>query len=104
MCAAEGRAVPATVADHVEPHKSDVNKFWLGKSQSLCTHCHESRKKFIERRGFDKAISADGYPIDPRHPVYARERTLVEENSATTAYPPLFFVPCHSQQPSDLLT
>jgi 5-methylcytosine-specific restriction enzyme A len=70
MCLADGRVEPATVADHIEPHHGDVNKFWLGKLQSLCRHCHESRKKFIERRGYDKAIGIDGWPSDPRHPVY----------------------------------
>jgi hypothetical protein len=52
------------------PHHGDPIKFWNGKLQSLCAHCHESRKKFLELRGYDNTISADGMPIDPRHPVY----------------------------------
>jgi hypothetical protein len=31
---------------------------------------HESRKKFVENRGFDKTIDADGWPTDLRHSVY----------------------------------
>jgi hypothetical protein len=76
MCLAEGRGpVPARVADHITPHHNDVNQFWLGKLQSLCTHCHESRKKSvenIEKRGYDKTVDVTGWPIDPRHPVYRR--------------------------------
>jgi 5-methylcytosine-specific restriction enzyme A len=68
-CLAEGKVVAARIADHIEPHRNDAVKFWNGALQSLCAHCHESRKKFIEHRGFDKAIGADGMPIDPRHPV-----------------------------------
>jgi hypothetical protein len=45
-------------------------KFWTGKLQSLCSHCHESRKKSAEHRGYDRTIGPDGLPIDPRHPVY----------------------------------
>ena len=45
MCLAEGGLVAARIADHVEPHHSDPTKFWFGKLQSLCAHCHESRKK-----------------------------------------------------------
>ena len=70
MCLSEGRIVAARIADHVEPHKGDPTKFWNGKLQSLCSHCHESRKKQIEHRGYDNTIGADGLPTDPRHPVY----------------------------------
>jgi 5-methylcytosine-specific restriction enzyme A len=69
-CLREGRVVAARTADHVEPHKGAPVKFWMGKLQSLCAHCHESRKKHIENRGFDNAIGEDGMPTDPRHPVY----------------------------------
>jgi hypothetical protein len=73
-CLAEGKAVPARVADHVEPHHNDPMKFWRGALQSLCTHCHESRKKYAEARGFDNTIGIDGWPTDVRHPVFqARE-------------------------------
>jgi 5-methylcytosine-specific restriction enzyme A len=66
----EGRVVAAEVADHVEPHHNDINKFMLGKLQSLCASCHSSTKAVIERRGYDPAIGVDGMPLDRRHPVY----------------------------------
>jgi 5-methylcytosine-specific restriction endonuclease McrA len=71
LCLAEGRGpVPARVADHVVPHHGDVSAFWLGRLQSLCSNCHESRKKFQERHGYSKGCDSNGYPLDPRHPVY----------------------------------
>jgi len=60
----------ARICDHVEPHRGDVNKFWLGKLQSLCRNCHESRKRIIDQPGYDTTIGSDGMPIDERHPIY----------------------------------
>jgi hypothetical protein len=51
MCAAAGKIVPATVADHVEPHHGDLNKFILGALQSLGTACHSRRKQREEDWG-----------------------------------------------------
>ena len=56
MCASEGRIAAASVADHVIPHRGDINSFWLGELQSLCAHCHSSTKAEIERRGYSTAI------------------------------------------------
>ena len=61
-------------SDHVEPHHGDVNKFWLGPFQSLCKECHDSTKKFVEKHGFRLDIGLNGWPLDPRHPVYSRGR------------------------------
>ena len=55
-------------ADHVMPHKGNVNLFFVGALQSLCAKCHNSVKQADERRGYSNAFGADGYPIDPRHP------------------------------------
>lgn len=41
---------PATIADHVEPHRDDHGKFWFGPLQSLCKSCHDIKKQRIERR------------------------------------------------------
>jgi hypothetical protein len=68
LCLALGETTAAQVADHVHPHRGDVNQFWCGELQSLCRPCHDGRKKFAENRGFDGAIGADGMPLDPRHP------------------------------------
>jgi 5-methylcytosine-specific restriction enzyme A len=71
MCRQQGKLTPATIADHIEPHKFDAEKFYLGKLQSLCKRHHDSDKKRAEifaRVGY--RIGADGWPVDPDHPVY----------------------------------
>jgi len=70
LCVQRGIVEPATVADHVEPHGGDANKFWLGELQSLCKRCHDADKKFVENRGYARDVGPDGWPLDPRHPVY----------------------------------
>lgn len=44
-CIALGRLTPATVCDHVEPHRGDPSKFWSGPFQSLCATCHSAHKQ-----------------------------------------------------------
>jgi 5-methylcytosine-specific restriction protein A len=63
-----GAVVPASIADHVEPHGGDPNKFFLGELQSLCKRCHDSRKRFMELNGYAPDVGLDGWPIDPLHP------------------------------------
>ena len=64
MCADQGRVTPASVADHVEPHKGDEDKFWNGKLQSLCKRCHDSDKQREERGGKAKVrFGPDGWPV-----------------------------------------
>jgi hypothetical protein len=60
VCAERGIVTPATICDHVEPHHGDV--------------CHDSTKRFVTTHGFRPDIGLDGMPLDPRHPVYSRER------------------------------
>jgi 5-methylcytosine-specific restriction enzyme A len=72
MCLARGLSVPATVADHVEPHHGDWNAFVLGKLQSLCKPCHDSAKRTQELRGYSTEIGVDGWPTDPNHPAYRK--------------------------------
>ena len=60
--------------DHVEPHKGDQQKFFFGELQSLCKLHHEGAKKREDARGYSTQIGADGWPVDPRHPVYSRDR------------------------------
>lgn len=68
FCAAQGRTTAATVADHVIPHRGDLDLFWFGELQSLCEPCHSVGKQRIESFGYDSAAGLDGYPIDPNHP------------------------------------
>jgi 5-methylcytosine-specific restriction enzyme A len=46
---ARGETVAATVADHIEPHHDDWDKFIRGALQSLCKRCHDSEKQKAER-------------------------------------------------------
>lgn len=68
MCMAKGLVVPATIADHVTPHRGDWNAFMFGELQSLCVSCHEGAKKEQEHRGYRTDIGLDGWPLDPHHP------------------------------------
>jgi 5-methylcytosine-specific restriction protein A len=55
-CLAEGRYVPATVVDHIIPHKGDEILFWDPKNhQSLCAKCH-NRKTASEDGGFGNKV------------------------------------------------
>lgn len=49
MCDAGGYVTEATVADHVEPHREDHDRFWHGPLQSLCASCHSSAKQMEEQ-------------------------------------------------------
>jgi hypothetical protein len=49
MCEAEGVIAPATVCDHVTPHRGDVDAFWSGPFQGLCKRHHDSAKQREER-------------------------------------------------------
>lgn len=68
-CEKLGRIVPATVADHVEPHRGDPEKFWNGTLQSLCKPCHDRHKQSEEKGGlgFRRGCDVDGRPLDPGH-------------------------------------
>ncbi|WP_029042570.1 HNH endonuclease signature motif containing protein [Cucumibacter marinus] len=42
---------PASVVDHIKPHKGNQALFWNRSNwQSLCVHCHSSAKQSEERR------------------------------------------------------
>jgi 5-methylcytosine-specific restriction endonuclease McrA len=69
-CLRHGVVAPATIADHVVPHRGNEQEFWFGKLQSLCGSCHSGEKAEVERRGFSCAIGPDGWPIDEKHPCY----------------------------------
>jgi 5-methylcytosine-specific restriction enzyme A len=43
-CQAEGRVVPATVVDHVVPHRGDAALFWdQANWAALCKPCHDAK-------------------------------------------------------------
>lgn len=64
-----GEARPATVADHITPHRGDPVLF-AGPLQSLCAPCHNGVKQSLESGGdgFIRGSDARGNPLDPRHP------------------------------------
>ena len=63
-----GKYVPATVVDHVIPHRGDQALFWDSSNwQSLCTTCHSAHKQRQERGGSLVGCDVAGRPIDPTH-------------------------------------
>lgn len=84
ICASKGFVAPATIVDHVLPHRGDWNKFILGTLQSLCKNCHDGEKKTIESRGYSTAIGLDGYPTDPGHPAYQGKPKPMMRQGLTT--------------------
>lgn len=68
MCQRLGRTSVATVADHVEPHKGDLSKFWFGRLQALCAPCHNGAKKVLETTGKVRGCDANGYPMQGSEP------------------------------------
>ena len=71
-----GLYVPATVVDHITPHKGDMVLFWdSGNWQPLCAACHNA-KTAREDGGFGNKASnkprqgctVDGFPTAVDHP------------------------------------
>jgi 5-methylcytosine-specific restriction endonuclease McrA len=71
QCLADGRIIPANVADHNPPHNGVWNAFRLGPLQSLCFDCHK-RKWANDAHGYRCDIGDDGLPVDPNHPFNVR--------------------------------
>ena len=74
-CEAEGRVSPATVVDHVTPHKGDPDVFWDRSGWApLCAACHSRKTVGDGRWGREVAVrrrygcDANGMPLDPEHP------------------------------------
>ena len=43
-CLSEGRYIPATVVDHIIPHRGDKKLFWDKDNwQPLCKSCHDKK-------------------------------------------------------------
>ncbi len=43
-CMKEGKVTPATVVDHIVPHRGDPRLFWDVKNwQPLCKGCHDRK-------------------------------------------------------------
>jgi 5-methylcytosine-specific restriction protein A len=62
------------IVDHIIEHKGDLALFHCADAglQTLCATCHSSGKQSEERTGYSKAVGADGWPTDDRHPANKR--------------------------------
>jgi 5-methylcytosine-specific restriction endonuclease McrA len=68
FCKQAGKDRPASVVDHVVPHKGDVDLFFdLENTQSLCKPCHDGTKQSAEHRGYERGCDASGMPLDASH-------------------------------------
>ena len=65
-----GRRSPrSAVVHHMQPHKGDRDLFFdLDNLQAVCWQCHSGAIQSGEVLGYDSAIGADGWPVDPKHP------------------------------------
>ena len=65
FCSEKGLAVPATVVDHIKPHKGDRTLFFDTKNwQSLCAPCHDGFKQMLEKNEWRPEIGLDGWPVE----------------------------------------
>lgn len=62
FCKEQGRITPATVCDHVIPHRGNQELFVNGPFQSLCDSCHSNDKQRMETGGL-RIIGIDGWPV-----------------------------------------
>lgn len=63
-----GRVVPATIVDHIVPHRMDMKLFWRRSNwQALCKQCHDSHKQRLEKSGTAVGCTEDGLPLDSAH-------------------------------------
>lgn len=70
-CGRHGLVVPATVVDHITPHKGNRKLFWDRSNwQALCKGCHDEKTLGEQGKSQYKmpGCTTGGYPTDPRHP------------------------------------
>jgi 5-methylcytosine-specific restriction protein A len=68
-CLKAGRYTRASVVNHRTPHKGDWHLFSDPDNlESACPPHHDGEIQSEEALGYSKAIGADGWPSDPRHP------------------------------------
>jgi hypothetical protein len=63
MCADTGDITPATVVDHIIPHRGDQELFWDRSNwQPLCAPHHDITKT-LEESSSKHAVDRDGWPV-----------------------------------------
>lgn len=66
-CEQLGRLTPASVVDHIIPHRGNAELFWdVANWQPLCKRCHDSIKA-KEERGGATGCDAAGLPLAATH-------------------------------------
>jgi 5-methylcytosine-specific restriction enzyme A len=69
MCMAHDRQTPATIVDHIRPHRGvDALRLAPGNLQSLCKAHHDGAKQSQDRTGRVRGCDVTGAPLDPAHP------------------------------------
>lgn len=66
FCLEAGVVTPATVCDHVRPHRDNEAAFWRGPFQSLCAGCHDKHKQREEHGRVVHTFGPDGWPLTGR--------------------------------------
>ena len=65
MCLATENVEPATVVDHVIPHRGNPDLFWDPENlQPLCAYHHDSHKQREELGQENPIFGDDGWPIE----------------------------------------
>ena len=66
----DGRSDPrSAIVHHKQPHKGNLTLFYDPDNlEAVCWSCHSGAIQSEEALGYDKAIGADGWPVDARHP------------------------------------
>ena len=69
LCVMCDAPMPASVVDHITPHRGDVELFWSESNwQPLCKLHHDSTKARMENAGAsDIGHASDGTPLDRSH-------------------------------------
>ncbi len=67
-CLSIGIETPATIIDHIKPHKGNIDLFWDEDNwQGLCANCHSGWKRRAEHGKQSIACDINGFPIDINH-------------------------------------
>jgi hypothetical protein len=76
MCEAEGKLTPATVVDHIVPHRGDRRLFWDKTNwQPLCKRCHDV-----------KTLTEDVRPELSFEPIMVADNELLSVSFIASAY------------------
>jgi 5-methylcytosine-specific restriction enzyme A len=68
FCARRKVRTPATVVDHIQPHRGNLSLFWSRTNwQPACYTCHNAAKQSQEVTGRVRGCDENGVPLDPGH-------------------------------------